>query len=161
MRHAVLLLFSVFKRKWNISWCLKTSKYTSQTLLYAFQPQKTSHVHGLVHFNVKKHQSSFDSWFLTSQYLIHCWFWVFEALNTCAVPFVLLYSVYKRSSYFSWSSLASKNNSDTLFDDCLTLNTLFYCFWGLLRSQYINRIYVDATYTLNTPSTSYFFFYEH
>ena len=58
--------------------------------------------------------------------------------------FLLLYNVEKRWSHPSWSGLASKNNSDALFDDCLTLNTLFYCFWGLLTSKSNNRIYVDA-----------------
>ena len=139
-----LLPFSVFRGKWNISLSWKASKYTSQTILYAFTPLKTLRVHGLLHFNLQKHQSTFDSWFLTSQYLIHSSFSVFKALNTCAVPIVFLYSIWKRWSHLSWSSLASQNNSDTTFDDCFTLNTLFYRFWGLLTSKYIHRIYVDA-----------------
>ena len=156
-----LLTFRILKHKSNISSCRKISKYTSQTLVYPFQPLKTSRLYGLLHFNLEKHQSLFDSWFSTIQYLIHGLFWVFMDLNTCLVPFVLLYSVHKRWSHLSWSGLASKNNSDTLFHKCLTVNTLFYRFWGLSTSKYINQMSVDALYTLNTPRTLYFFFYEH
>ena len=134
------LPLSISKRKSNISWCLKTSRYTSQNLIYPFQPAKTSHVNGLMHSNVEKHQSSFDSRFLTSQFLIHGWFWVFKPLNKCTVPFLLLWTMYKLWSHISWSGSASKNNSDALFNACFTLNTLFYCFWDLLTSKYINRI---------------------
>ena len=139
-----LLSFRVWKGKSNIFFCLKTSKYTSQTLPYAFQPPKILHLHGFLHFNLEKYQSSSHSWFLTSDYLIHGSFWVFKALNRRAVPTVFLYSIRKRWSHLSWSSLASKSNSDSLFNDCFTLNILFYSLWGLLTSKYINKIYIDA-----------------
>ena len=139
-----LLPFGVLRRKSNISWCLKTSKYMSQTLLYVFQPLKTSRAPGMLHFNLEKHQWSFDSWFLISQYLIHGSLLVSKTLNTCGIPIVFIYSVRKRWWHLSCSSLASKNNSDTLFDDCLILNTVFYRFLAVLTSKYINQIYVDA-----------------
>ena len=105
-----LLPFRVLKRKSNIFSCLKTSKYTSQTSVYAFQPLRISRVYGLLHFNLEKHQSLFDSWFLTIEYLIHGSFWVFKALSTSAVPFVSLCTVHKRWSDLSWSGFASENN---------------------------------------------------
>ena len=105
-----LLPFRVLKRKSNIFSCLKTSKYTSQTSVYAFQPLRTSRVYGLLHFNLEKHQSFFDSWFLTIEYLIHGSFWVLKALSTSGLPFVFLYTMYKPWADLPWSGLASENN---------------------------------------------------
>ena len=139
----LMLFFLPFSlEKVTVNFCsnLKSCECMSQTLLYAFWAPKTSGLHGLLHFNLRKDQSLFDSLFGTSQYPIHGWFWHLKALNTCALPFVLLYSASKARSYPSSSSSTSKNNSDTLFDGCLTLSTLFYCFWGIL--------------TLNTSSAS-------
>ena len=92
------LPFSLEKVKANFCSCLKTCEWMSQTLLYAFWAPETSYLHGLLHFNLQKDQPLFDSLFQTSQYPIHSWFWHLKALNTCAVPFVLLYSFWKNRS---------------------------------------------------------------
>ena len=65
------LSFSLQKRKPNLSSCLNTSKYINRTLLYAFQPLKTSRIHGLLHFNLERYHMQCAFWFLTTQYLIY------------------------------------------------------------------------------------------
>ena len=108
----------------------------SKAILYAFWAPKPSGLQGLLHFKLQKHQSLFDCLFRTSQYPSQGPFWHFKDLNTCAVPCVLLYSVWKLRSCPSSRSLTSKNNSDTLFDGCFLLSTLFSCFWGILISMH-------------------------
>ena len=132
-----VLPFSLEKVKANFCSCLKTCECMSQTLLYAFWAPELSGLHCLLGFNLQKDQTLFDSLFWTSQYPLRGWFWYLKALNTCAVRFVLLYSVSKGLSYPSSSSLTSKNNSYTLFDSCLIVDRqkrstlrslLFSCF---------------------------------
>ena len=45
------------KHKPNLSSCFKTSKYFSRTLLYEFQPLKTSNVHCFLNFKLQEHDS--------------------------------------------------------------------------------------------------------
>ena len=53
-----------------------------------------------------------------------------------------------------------KNISSVFFVIYLSLYIFFLLFPGIWTSKNINRSYVVAVYTLNTPNTPYFFVYN-
>ena len=122
----------------------ETSYWISGTYLVGFQSRKTSFV---ISF-----QSSDQCWpFL-------CLFRGFYTRNTYTVSCLFLERLKKHSCYVYVTTLRTEHIIGTLFVVCLSLKMFCRPFSGILTWKCINHTYLLADYTLNTPSSPYFFF---
>ena len=85
------------------SWCFKTSKYFSLTLLDAFQLLRKSLVHFLLQFILKNNQSYFSFYFVTSKLISQTQLLSILPLNTSILHFAT-YKVVLRS-FSMWHRL--------------------------------------------------------
>ena len=153
-----MLSFSLQKQQPHVFSTIQTSKYVKQTWIQAFVPLKMWCVNEFLHLKLKKHHSYLLLCFLTTVDYIYYFFQGFSAIITCSVPFLFIYSVQKRHCYLSVRILASKKLTGTFFVVCLSLNTFFVPFSGVLTCKYIKHTYPVAVYILNTWSTPYCLF---
>ena len=114
-----------------------------------------SQYYGFLHLKDEKYHSHLAFRIFTTVEFIYYLFQGFSVLITYNVACLFIYSVQKRHCYLSVSNLASKNMSGTLFLVCLSLNTFFRPFSGILTCKYIKHISAPAVYTLITRSPPY------
>ena len=150
-----MLSFGLQKHQRHLFSTFQSFKYVKRTLIQAFVNLKRSCVHGFFQLRLEKHHFYHSFSFLTTGDFICYLFQGFSKLITYTAPCLFIYSVQKRHCYVSTSNLASKSIIGTLFVVCLSLNTFFLLFSGILACKYIKHSYAVAVYTVNTRSTSY------
>ena len=148
-RFPFMLSFSLKKQQPHVFSTFQTSKYVKQTWIQAFVPVKMWCVHEFLHLKLEKHHSYLFLCFLTTVDYIYYFFQGFSAIITYSVPFLFIYSVQKRHCC---------QLKGTFFVVCLSLNTFFVPFSGVLTCKYIKHTYPVAVYILNTWSTPYCLF---